>query len=64
MNITKLAATLLESLDADERDRIRDWAERIATGRGRKAISAADIRAAVNCAGEEFLPEEDAYTDD
>ena len=61
MQITKFVQMFLETLPPEERDRTRDWAGRIAAAWGRDTITPDDVRAAVRCAGEEFLPAPGEY---
>ena len=54
--ITLMAQQCLDAQPQEERDRIRAWARRIAQGRGSPIVGVGDIRLAMLCAGEEFLP--------
>lgn len=62
MHTTRFVEMFLETLPPEDRDRTRDWAGRIAAAWGRDTIGPDDIRAAVRCAGEEFLPSPGEYT--
>ena len=62
MKSTKFVQMFLETLPPDDRERMHDWAGRIAAAWGRDTIGPDDIRAAVRCAGEEFLPVAGEYT--
>ena len=64
LELTRVAALLLEALPDDERERITDWAGRIARAHGHTMIGVDDIKAACRCVGPEFLPGEGEYTDD
>ena len=56
-NITEPARLILNYLlNDDHRDRIEAWAQQIARAHHRDQIMVADIKAAIMCAGEEFLP--------
>lgn len=57
--ITLMAQQCLDAQPQEERDRIREWAGRIARGRGSPVVGVGDIRVAMLCVGEEFLPKGD-----
>lgn len=59
MELTPMAHLVLEKIMGDgERERLREWAGRIAQADGRDRIRVGDVQAALLCAAEEFLPGE------
>jgi len=56
---TAAAREALKQVPEDDRARVRDWARRIARARGGVLVGQDDVWAALMCAGEEFLPEEE-----
>jgi len=59
VNYTRAAAEMLFDIkDADRRVEVGDRAERLAQNAGRDKVWIEDVRAAIYCAGEEFMPDE------
>lgn len=56
MKLSAMAVLSLSQLDAAERERIENWAEQIARANGHEVVLVSDVRAAIACAGKEFLP--------
>ena len=57
MKFTKAAREALDRVPIDRRAEVGNYAKRIAGFEDRKVVTLADVKAAILCAGPEFLPE-------